>query len=390
VTAPTANQLRKEASGAAGAEREGLIVAPLDEAPVEAPAEEPPFSLTQADVTLILIGGLFLLASLAALAIAKSIVMPVLFAFMLRLLLNPALRFLEGMRVPRVIGSLLLLLTVAAVLAGLLMLLGGPAVAWISKVPEDLPRLQERLAFLREPMEAMTRFLHTAQGLAKLDSSVIAIPSQEGTLPEQLFHLTWSLLAGIFTTGLLLFFLLVAGDTFLRRLVEVLPSFKEKRQVVEISQQVEADISTYLFTITIMNGLVGLATALVMWACGVGDPVLWGAVAFVLNYVPILGPLLGVGLFTLVGLLTIESSWWAFLPAALYLLIHMLEGEGITPMLLARRFTLNPVLVIVALIFWYWIWGVLGAVLAVPLLAIAKIICDRVRPLNALGHFLAG
>jgi predicted PurR-regulated permease PerM len=136
--------------------------------------------------------------------------------------------------------------------------------------------------------------------------------------------------------------------------------------------------------------LVGVATGLAMAACGVGDPALWGAVAFLLNYIPVLGPMTGVVVFLLVGLLSIDALWLAFLPAALYLAIHLIEGETVTPMLLARRFTINPVLVILALLFWYWMWGVPGAVLATPMLAIAKIVCDRIEPLRALGHFIEG
>jgi predicted PurR-regulated permease PerM len=205
-----------------------------------------------------------------------------------------------------------------------------------------------------------------------------------------LFTGTRAVAGGLFETVLVLFFLLLAGDTFLRRLVEILPRFSDKRQAVDISQQIEADISIYLLTVTIMNACVGIATALVMRLCGLGDPILWGAVAFLLNYVPILGPTLGVVTFILAGLLTIDSLWGALLPAVLYLGIHLIEGETITPMLLARRFTLNPVLVILSLIFWYWMWGVPGAILAVPMLAITKIICDRIQILAALGHFLEG
>jgi predicted PurR-regulated permease PerM len=139
-----------------------------------------------------------------------------------------------------------------------------------------------------------------------------------------------------------------------------------------------------------MNAAVGFATALAMWLCGLGDPVLWGAVAFLLNYVPILGPMIGVVMFTLAGLLTAKTLWPALLPAGLYLVIHLAEGETITPMLLARRFTLNPLLVILSLIFWYWMWGVPGAILAVPMLAITKIVCDRIRMLAPFGHFLEG
>ena len=170
----------------------------------------------------------------------------------------------------------------------------------------------------------------------------------------------------------------------------MLPRFKSKRQAVDISQQVERDISAYLITITLMNALVGGATALVMAWTGVGDPVLWGTVAFILNFVPILGPISAIIIFLFAGSLTIASIWQALLPAALYGAIHLAEGETLTPMLLARRFTLNPVLVILSLAFWYWLWGVPGAILSTPILAITKIVCDRVRPLAALGHILAG
>ena len=139
-----------------------------------------------------------------------------------------------------------------------------------------------------------------------------------------------------------------------------------------------------------MNAAVGIATAAVMWLTGVGDPVLWGTIAFLLNFVPILGPLAGALIFLLAGALIADTVWWMLLPAALYVGIHLAEGETITPILLAKRFTLNPVLVIVSLVFWFWMWGVPGAILSVPMLAITKIVCDRVRPLAALGHFLEG
>ena len=135
---------------------------------------------------------------------------------------------------------------------------------------------------------------------------------------------------------------------------------------------------------------VGVATGAVMGFCGAGDPLLWGTIAFLLNYIPILGPMIGVVVFLLVGLLTIDALWLALLPAGLYLAIHLAEGETVTPMLLARRFTINPVLVILALVFRYWMWGVPGAILATPMLAITKIICDRTRPLTAFGHFMEG
>jgi predicted PurR-regulated permease PerM len=233
--------------------------------------------------------------------------------------------------------------------------------------------------------------------LTRQADTMMGAPSVAGTasvevkgpgLAASLFAGTRNLAAGVFTTSLLLFFLLVSGDTLLRRVVEVLPRFRDKRRAVEISQHVESDISAYLITVTGMNAAVGALTALAMHLGGLGDPILWGAIAFLLNFVPILGPFVGVGIFLLAGLSSFNELWRGLLPAALYLLIHLVEGEAVTPMLVARRFALNPVLIVLALLFWHWMWGVPGAILAVPMLAIAKIICDRIRPLMALGHFL--
>ena len=187
---------------------------------------------------------------------------------------------------------------------------------------------------------------------------------------------------------IVLFFLLADGDALLRRFVEILPGLSEKKRTVSIATAVERNISGYLATITMMNLLVGVANGLSVWAFGLPDPLLWGTAAFLLNYVPILGPLTGVVIFFFVSLFSFSNALWALAPAGVYLLIHIMEGETITPMLLARRFTLNPLLVIMALMFWDWLWGVPGALLAVPLLAVMKILCDNIKVLTPLGHLL--
>jgi predicted PurR-regulated permease PerM len=245
---------------------------------------------------------------------------------------------------------------------------------------------------LKGPIQALQTVLQQAEQVADASGqkgSTIAVRRDLG-LTGALFAGTRAVLDGLFTTVLVLYFLLVSGEIFLRRMVEILPKFSDKRQAVDISQQIEEDISAYLVTITAMNSAVGIATAATMYLCGLGDPLLWGTTAFLLNYIPILGPLFGTVIFLLAGMLSFDSLWWALLPPALYFGIHLVEGETLTPMVLARRFTLNPVLVILSLVFWFWMWGVPGAILAVPMLAIVKIICDRVRALKALGHFLEG
>jgi len=355
------------------------------------PAEVPEDLPLPSDPKVIFLGGLFVLAVLAAAYVASDIVLPLVFAIVLKLLLQPGLRILVGLHVPRTVASLLLILVLFGTIVGLGTAISGPARTWAAKLPEGIPRLEERLSFMRAPINTLQGFLQQVGDFgATGPSPSAATPALGSTLLTKLFTGTRNFTSGFFTTVLFLFFLLVSGDIFLHRLVEILPRFRSKRQVVEISQQIERDISAYLVTITIMNTAVGIAMALVMWLTGVGDPILWGTVAFLLNYVPILGTALGVLIFLLAGLLTHDTLWPALLPAGLYFGFHLIEGETVTPMLLARRFTLNPVLVIISLVFWFWMWGVPGMILSMPMLAITKIICDRLQPLAAFGHFLEG
>jgi len=342
------------------------------------------------DINTIFLGGLFLVAMLAACYIAAEIVLPIVLAFTLSLVLQPAMRALERVHLPRGIAAILLILVLFGTVGGLGTALSGPAASWAQNLPSGVPKLQERLSFIRQPIAAFQKLADQAQGLtSEGQPKAVPVAMQGAGLSDRLLNGTRTFASGLLQTVLVLFFLLVSGDTFLRRLVEILPRFKNKRQAVDISQQIESDVSVYLITITIMNLAVGVATGAVMAFCGVGDPVLWGTLAFLLNYIPILGPMIGIAVFLLAGLVSIDSLW-AALPAGLYLLIHLLEGETVTPLLLARRFTVNPVLVILSLVFWYWMWGVPGAVLSTPMLAITKIICDRVRPLMAFGHFMEG
>jgi predicted PurR-regulated permease PerM len=338
------------------------------------------------------LGGLFALGVFAVLYLASAIILPVVLAFVLNLLLQPAVRLLGRVHLPRAVGALLTVVLVIGVLAGLVAALSVPAVTWAERLPEGIPRLEAHLQVMKGPIEALQKVIQQAEQVADAppgQGSIVSVRRDLG-LTGALFAGTRSVLDGLFTTVLVLYFLLVAGNIFLLRIVEILPTFSNKRQAVDISQQIQEDISAYLVTITAMNAAVGVATAAAMYLCGLGDPLLWGATAFLLNFIPILGPLFGVGIFVLVGMLSFDSLWWALLPPVLYFGIHLVEGETLTPMLLARRFTLNPVLIILSLVFWFWMWGMLGAILAVPMLAILKIVCDRLRPLKALGHFLEG
>jgi predicted PurR-regulated permease PerM len=263
------------------------------------PAEEPEEMPLPSDPKVIFLGGLFALALLAAVYVAAEIVLPLVLAVVLKLLLQPAMRLLERWHVPRILAALLLILAVFGTIVGLGAAIAGPASTWAAKLPEGIPRLQERLSFLQAPINTLQRFLQQVEDYGQPVGAPATVSEGGSTLMTKLFTGTRNFASGFFTTILFLLFLLVSGDTFLRRLVEILPSFSNKRQAVDISQQIESDISAYLVTITLMSAAVGIATAMVMWLTGVGDPILWGAVAFLLNFVPILGPIFGVVIFLL-------------------------------------------------------------------------------------------
>ncbi|HZP21127.1 MAG TPA: AI-2E family transporter [Bauldia sp.] len=345
----------------------------------------------------VFLGGLFVFALLACFYIAADIILPFVLAFVMSMLLQPAMRRLQKWRIPKMLAAAVMILAVFGTIVIIGAGISGPAATWAAKLPEGIPRVQEKLSFLRAPIAAVQRLLQRVENAAPVAGgttapAAITVKTTDGqnSFLNAVVTGTRNFASGLLTTILFLFFLLVSGDIFLRRLVEILPSFAEKRLTMEISNQIEQDISMYLTTVTIMNAIVGILTGLVMWATGVGDPFLWGAVAFLLNYVPIIGWLTGIVTFILAGMLTFETLGEALLPAGLYLLIHIAEGETVTPMLLARRFTLNPVIVVMSLVFWFWMWGVPGAIIAVPMLVMVKIVCDRIRPLQAFGHFLSG
>jgi predicted PurR-regulated permease PerM len=362
----------------------------IEEIETLAPAESAPESdmPLPSDPRTIFLGGLFLLAALAAAYFASEILLPLMFAITLKLLLQPVMRLLERLKLPRIIAALLLIFILLGGIAMLVAAISAPASEWAARLPEGLSKLQQRLSYFRGPVDAILKMIHQIDGLG---GGAPAQPSpllSGSALFASVFSGARGFASALFTTILFLYFLLLSGDVFLRRLVEILPRFSAKRQAVDIAMQIEDDIFAYLSTITVMNLLVGLATAATMQWTGVGDPVLWGVVAFLLNFAPIIGPIIAFFVFLLAGLLTIDNEWRALAPAASYLVIHLIEGETLTPMLLAKRFTINPLLVVLSLVFWSWMWGMPGAILSAPMLAILKIICDRVRPFAALGHIL--
>lgn len=339
---------------------------------------------------------LAILAVFYALSVSAEIIVPLLLAAVLKLLLQPAMRLLcEKLHFPTTLAAFVLIVSLFGLLIGIAMTIAVPASGWLEKAPQGLATLQERLSILRQPLalfhNALTQVEHLAQPpLTPGEAMPVAVrqPTDFSAVGLTILRGAESFMGRFFIVIVVLFFMLAAGDSMLRKLVEVVPNFRDKKHVVFISNEIERNVSGYLVTITLVNIVVGVLNGGFLFAYGVPDPLLWGTVAFLLNYIPILGPLVGVVVLFVVGLLTFSTLGLAVVPAGFYLLVHVAEGQIATPMLLARRFTLNPVIVIIGLFFWYWLWGIPGALLSVPLLAIFKIVCDRISSLAPLGHML--
>ncbi|HEV2734218.1 MAG TPA: AI-2E family transporter, partial [Longimicrobiaceae bacterium] len=183
-------------------------------------------------------------------------------------------------------------------------------------------------------------------------------------------------------------FLLAGGDMFLQKLVKVLPTLRDKRKAVEIARATESAISTYLVTAVGVSVGEGVVVALAMWLLGMPSPALWGALVALLELIPYLGALAMTVILFVAAITTFDSVGHALLPPAVFLLINVIQANFVSPVLFGHRLALNPVALFVGLAFWFWIWGIPGAFIAVPLLATFKIFCDHIEALASVGEFL--
>lgn len=337
--------------------------------------------------------GLFVLASFYTLYFCRSLLLPLVLAMLFWLLLSPVVRGLKKVRIPEPLGAGLVLLTLLGSVGFGIFELSGPAFDWMQRAPQSLRAAEVKLRDVKQSVQRLGRATEQVEKIA--DVSANSAPRQPAmtvqstpTLRERLFSQAADLITDGVVMLILLFFLLASGDLFLRKLIRVLPRLEDKRRAVEIARQVERDISGYLSTVTMINLGLGTAVALCFALLGVPNPLLWGAMVTFTNFVPYLGPAINYGVFAMVGVLTFATVPRMLAPAGVFLVLNVAEAYLFTPMILGKRLTLNPVMLFVGLTFWGWLWGIVGAVLAVPIMVVLKILCDHIEPLAPIGEFL--
>jgi predicted PurR-regulated permease PerM len=352
-------------------------------------ASEPSETAPRFELSTFLLLVICVVLAIYTLYFGRAVIIPLMVALLLKLVLSPVVRALSSVRIPEWAGAALVLTVVVTGVGYAIFALSSPAAEWVGKLPEGLSTLESHLKELKEPVAQMQKAEETISKLSNIgprrSETIVVAPSGLGVA---ILSETASLVVGLTATLVLLYFLLSSGDFFLRKLVTVLPRFGDKKHAVEIAQQVQSDISHYLFTITVINIALGIVVAGALYALGMPSPALWGTMAAILNYIPFVGHVVGFSVIGLVALMSFGDLETALVPPAVYAGLAFLEGQLITPAIVARRLTLNPVAVFVALIFWGWLWMVPGMLLAVPMLAVFKIFCDHIRPLRPIGEFL--
>lgn len=345
------------------------------------------------DVRSIALSGIFVLLVFYTLYFARGFFLPVVLALLLTFLLAPLVRGLTRLRIPGTIAAAIVILTLLGGTVYAVYSLSGPAADWIERAPQGMRRVERRIRDIQRPVEEVRQAAEQVEErVEEIAGGTRQRPREvqvEGrTLTSIVLGQTQAFLAGAVVMVILLYFLLASGDLFLRKLVRVLPRLSDKKAAIEIARATEDHISKYLTTVTLINVGLGVAVGIAMRLAGMPNPVLWGVAAGLLNFVPYLGPLVAAGMIALVSLLTFEEVGRALVAPGLYLGLNALEGYLFTPLLLGRRLLLNPVMIFLGIIFWGWLWGIPGALLAVPILATFKIFCDHIEPLAPIGEFL--
>ncbi|PBB17007.1 AI-2E family transporter [Mesorhizobium sp. WSM4313] len=357
-------------------------------------AESPdPRASARADMRLTrsLVIGIFILMTAAALYFARAFFMPVILAFLLALTLTPIVRLLRKHGIPEVVSATLLVLLSIFVFAAAGYLLSGPVIDLINNSYSIGQRLTERLAPFKRPLERMMDLAHQLEALTETSQEpglqrVAVAPS--GILSTAASNI---LEAGTAITivFVLSLFLLASGTLFYEKIVQSFASMTQKKRALRIVYDVEREISHYLLTVSIINVSLGTVIGLGLWGLGMPNPLVWGAMAALLNFLPYVGALMTVVIVAVIALISFDTIAYALLAPAFVVLCDIIEGQFVTPTVVGRRLEINAVAIFIAIAFWSWLWGFVGALMAVPLLVVIKVFCDHFEGLSHVGNFLA-
>jgi predicted PurR-regulated permease PerM len=344
------------------------------------------------DIRSMALTGLFILSIFYTMYFMRAVLLPLVLALLLSYLLRPLVRSLARFKIPPPLSAALLLAGLLAAIGYGAYSLSAPAAGWLEKAPYSLHQLQSKLYPLKKPMEQMQKAsgeIDKITNPAGESRTKPAVEVKTHPIASMLFVRTPEVITGAVLLLILLYFLLSNDGVFLNKLISLMPTLSDKKRAVSIANEIEGQVSRYLFTQTLINLGLGCTIAVIVGFLGLPNPMMWGVMAALFNFVPYLGALTGIVCITLGAVLTFDSFGHALIFPAIYLALATLEGNFITPYVMGRSLTLNPVIILLSLIFWGWLWGIPGIILAVPVLAAFKIFCAHVEPLEPFAEFLS-
>ncbi len=367
------------------AESVGVVTDPASADGLVAPA-----SLIQISRRLLhVLTAILVLMLVYAFYVASPVLIPLTLAVLIAMMLSPVISVLDGLKMPRPLSAAITMALLVGLLGGGAYGLAGPAQEWLEKLPQSGGKIDKMLRSIKRPfaqIEQATEQLSSAteRPAANTPPKVqIAAP----TMTERLIGGTAQIAAALSVIFVLVFFLLSSGDSFLRKLVSAIPTLTDKKRTVEIIRNIESDISFYLVMMLLINAGLGLGVTVITAMLGIPDPLLWGSFTIILSFAPYVGEMAIAVTLLIISMVTFDTLGKALIAPVSYIILMSCVHLTV-PVIVRRRLLLNPVAIFIGILFLGWIWGIPGALLAVPLLASCKIICERIDHLNALASFL--
>jgi predicted PurR-regulated permease PerM len=333
----------------------------------------------------------FILAVFYTMYFMRSVLLPIVLALLLSYLLKPLLRGLGRWGVRPALGAAILLIAIIATVGYGVSFLAAPAAGWLEKAPYGLKQLQHKMLPLRKPMEQVAKASGEIDKLTAPDDAAAptAVEVKRNRMSDVVYGRTQEFVVSTVLLLILLYFLLAYDEVFLAKVIKMMPTLEDKKRAVSIAHEIESHVSRYLLTTTLINMGLGLSVGIAVYFLGLSNAIMWGVLVAVLNFVPYLGALTGILCMTVGAVLSFESLSYALVFPAAYLIIATIEGNFITPYVMGRSLTLNPVIILLSLTFWGWMWGIAGVILAVPILAAFKIFCAHIKEMEPVAEFLS-
>lgn len=335
--------------------------------------------------------GIFIILTIYALFFGREFFMPVILAFLFALTLTPIVRFARRRGVPAPLSATALVVGSAAFIGLGGYLLSGPVMNLIDDAPQIGYTLTERIQRLRGPYDLLMEITGQIDEVTDTvdDPGVMKVSVQQPGILSQAAGNMLSVGTNIAIVFVLSLFLLGSGTLFYEKIIQSFTTMSDKKRALRVVYDVEREVSRYLLTVALINGALGVVIGLGLWVLGMPTPLLWGVLAALLNFLPYIGALATMAIVAVISIISFDSIGYALLAPLFVLFCNVIEGQIITPVIVGRRLELNAVAIFIAVAFWSWLWGFIGALIAVPLLVVIKVFCDHFERLQPVGNFLA-